>query len=66
MPKSDFQKTKDMANRRIYVENAIGRFKQFRILKQELPISLLHCVDDIVVICAAVCNVLPPLTRAQS
>ena len=63
MPMDDVQKTKDIANRRIYIENAIGRLKQFRLLKQELPISLLHCADDIVTICAAVCNILPPLVK---
>ena len=58
---SDVRKTSNIANVRIYVEQAIGRMKVFHILKNELPISLLPLVDDIVRVCAALCNLLPPL-----
>ena len=49
------------SNVRIYVEQAIGRVKRFHILKNELPITLLPLVDDIVRVCCALCNLLPPL-----
>lgn len=55
------RKTKKVANARIHVERAIGRLKWFAILKNTLPISLVPQVDDIVTICAALCNLLPPL-----
>lgn len=45
---SDVRKTSSIANVRIYVEQAIGRLRVFRILKYELPITLLPLVDDIV------------------
>ena len=58
---SDVRKTSNIANVRIYVEQAIGRMKVFHILKNELPINLIPLADDIVRVCAALCNLLPPL-----
>ena len=55
---SDVRKTSNIVNIRIYVEQAIGRIKLFRILKHELPITLLPLVDDIVRVCCALCNLL--------
>ena len=57
----DVKKTKDVANARIHVERAIGRIKQFSILTNTLPITMVPLIDDIVVICAALSNLLPPL-----
>ena len=58
---SDVRKTSSIANVGIYVEQAIGRMRVFHILKQELPIHLLSLADDIVRVCGALCNLLPPL-----
>ena len=58
---SDVRKTSSIANVRIYVEQAIGRMKVFQILKHELPITLLPLADEIVHVCNALCNLLPPL-----
>ena len=54
---------------RIHVEKAIGRMKVYRILQSTLSVSLLKMsmetdyatVDKIVVICAALSNLHPPL-----
>ena len=48
MSSSDVQLTKAIAHRRIYIEQAIRRMKCFRILKYEVPLSLMHHLDDIV------------------
>ena len=58
---SDVRKTSNIANVRIYVEQAIGRMNVFHILKNELLINLIPLADDIVRVCAALCNLLPPL-----
>ena len=58
---ADVRKTSNIANVRIYVEQAIGRLKVFRILKHEMPITQLQIVDDIVRVCCALCNFLPSL-----
>ncbi|CAH1233133.1 Hypp605 [Branchiostoma lanceolatum] len=56
-------KTKEIANRRIFVEQAIRRLKTFRILKYELPITMLHQVDEMIQVCAALCNLQKPLVK---
>lgn len=61
MTSSDVHLTKAIANRRIYIEQAIRRMKCFRILKYEVPLSLMHHLDDIVKIIAGICNMYPPL-----
>lgn len=49
----DVRETSRIANMRIYVEQVIGRLKQFHILKKILPINYLPLCDDIVqVVCA--------------
>ncbi|XP_061173256.1 uncharacterized protein LOC133182425 [Saccostrea echinata] len=63
MSASDVSKTKAIANRRIHVEQAIRRMKQFHIIKNEMPITLLHHIDDTVKVIAGICNLYPPLPR---
>eukprot|EP00795_Rhopilema_esculentum_P007407 gene7407-13162_t len=57
----DVAKTSRVANAKIYVEQAIRKLKEFQILKNELPISLLPVVNDIVKVCAALVNFQKPL-----
>lgn len=56
-------KTKKVANKRIYVEQAIRRLKTFRLLKFEVPISIVPALDDFVLIAAAICNIYPHLCK---
>ena len=59
----DVTETSNIANVRIYVEQAIGWLKVFVILKNVLPIiiTLRSLADDIIHGCCALCNLLPPL-----
>ena len=59
----EIEKTKQVANLRILVEQVIRQIKTFRILSQEFGISLLSSIDDIVIICCALCNLLPPIFK---
>ncbi|XP_020912997.1 uncharacterized protein LOC110250723 [Exaiptasia diaphana] len=61
--KAEVKKTKAIANLRIFVEQAIRRMKTFRLIKNELPISLLSNIDDIIIVCAALCNLYKPLAK---
>ena len=61
MSSADVKVTKHVANLRIHVERAINRIKWFRILKHTLPLSLVPCIDDIICVCAALCNLRLPL-----
>lgn len=56
----DAKEISNIANWRINVEQAIGQLKIF-LLKNELPITLLPLADDIVRVCCALYNLLPPL-----
>ena len=48
-----------IANARIHVERATGRMYVFSILKKTLPIILVPLIDDILVVCPAIFNLLP-------
>ena len=60
--KSEVKETKEIANLRIYVEQAIRRLKTFR-LKNELPISMLGNLDNIITVCAAICKLRKQLCK---
>ena len=57
----DVKETSRIANVRIYVEQAIGRLKHFKMLKDELPITCLPLCDDILITCCSLCNLMDPL-----
>ena len=61
MCQSDVKKTSNIANVRIYVEQAIKRLKDYRILKNEIPLLYIPIFDDIVKVCAAFHNLKEPL-----
>ena len=61
MTKEDVAKTSKIANVRIYVEQAIKRMKDFKILSNELQIVMLPLADDIITVCGTLTNLLPPL-----
>ena len=61
MSKNDVKATSRIANVRIYAEQAIKQMKDFQILKNEIPISILPLIDDILIICGALTNFLEPL-----
>ena len=56
MPSAAVQKTKQIANKRILVEQVIRRLKIFKLLKNELPSSALHNIDNVILVCAALSN----------
>ena len=56
MTKKEAQKTKEIANLQIHLERPINRIKNYRILKGILPISSMQHVDEIVIVCAVLCN----------
>ena len=59
----EVKKTKEIANLRIHVERAMNRIKTFRIFKSVLPITVLHCIDDIARSCVALSNLKDLLIR---
>ena len=63
MTSSDIKNTSNIANVRIFVEQAIKRMKEFHILKTKHPILYLPVFDDIVSITAALVNLRKPLVQ---
>ena len=61
MTPSQLSKTSSIAMVRILVEQVIQRLKTFRILSNEIPISLLEDINDMLIVCAAICNFKEPL-----
>lgn len=59
--KDKVQHTKKVANARIYVENAIGRLRYYRILNHRIPVKSAHCFDQIVRVCVFLTNLLGPI-----
>ena len=59
----DFTETSNIGNVRIYVEQAIGWLKVFLLHENVLPIiiTLVPLADDVILVCCALCNLLPPL-----
>ena len=57
----DVSETNRVANVRIFVEKATARLKWFRILKNEIPLLEIPLLNNIVIVCSALCNLLPPL-----
>ena len=61
MTPSDISKKSAIAKVRVLVEQDIRRIKAFKILATEMTISMLEKVDDIVFVCAAICNFKEPM-----
>ena len=62
MTSSDIRDTSKVANVTTFVEKAIARIKWFRILKTQLPLLEMPLLDDIVICCCSLVNLIPPLT----
>ena len=61
MTPSDISKKSAIAKVRVLVEQDIRRIKAFKILATEMTISMLEKVDDIVLVCPAICNFKEPM-----
>ena len=53
--------TKKIAYAQIHVEGTIDRMRVFSILRKTLPITLVLIIDDILVFCASISDLLPPI-----
>ena len=61
LPVEDVRVGRSIASLRIHVERAIGRVKNFSILKETIPISLSRIVNQIVCVCCFLSNFHPAL-----
>ena len=54
-----------IAKARIHVERAIQRVKRFRIFNSVIPLTMADILDDIVIVCSALTNLMAPLIRGN-
>lgn len=64
MTSANVKKTKQVANVRIHVERVIRRLKHFRFLSQVITIPMLRYANDIILVCAAITNLLGPIVKS--
>ena len=65
LPEESVTETRRIANVRIHVERAIRRLKCFKILSSIIPATVQN-VDDILIVCAGLCNLQPLLINEDS
>ena len=63
MTEAQLKKTAHIAKVRILVEQVIRRVKTFQILSNEVQISLLPHLNDIVIVCCALSNLRKPIMK---
>ena len=61
--KQKVPKPQAIAKARIHVERAIERVKRFRIFNSVIPLTMKDLLDDIVLVCSALTNLMPPLIQ---
>ena len=57
----DVMRTKKIAKLRIHVERTIGRIKEFRNLRSPICETMWDSINEIIYVCAMLCNFSPPL-----
>ena len=63
MSRKQVEETRRIASVRIHVERKMEQIKNFRILQGVIPSSEWHHANNIVIICAVLTNLEPPLAR---
>ena len=61
LPAKEIQEGRKIASLRIHVERAIGRMKNFDILKGTIPITMVRQINQIVCVCGFLSNFQPAL-----
>ena len=66
LPAEEVKKGRQIASVRIHVERAIGKIKNFSILKGNFPLSMIRLANQIVCVCAWLSNFQPALVPAPT
>ena len=62
----EVKESQTIASVRIHVERAIQRVKRFRILRNEIPLTLHGSINQIWTVCCLLCNLMPPLIQKDT
>lgn len=63
--KSEVTESQTIASVRIHVERAIQRIKKFKIIRNEIPLTLHGSINQIWTVCCLLTNLLPPLINEK-
>ena len=55
------KESQTIASVRIHVERAIQRIKEFRLIRNKIPLNLHGSINQIWTVCVFLCNFMPPL-----
>ena len=53
--------TQQIASERIHFERMIQRLKSFHIFDSEIPVSMFGLINQLVTVCAMLCNLQDPI-----
>ena len=60
---AEVRESQTIASVRIHVERAIQRGKIFKVIRNEIPLTLLGSANQLWTVCCLLCNFLPPLIQ---
>ena len=60
---AEVKESQTIASVRIHVERAIERIKRFRILRNEIPLTLHGSINQIWIVCCLLTNMMTPLIQ---
>ena len=63
---AEVKESQSIASVRIHVERAIQRIKKFRIIRNEIPLTLHGSVNQIWTVCCLLCNFMSPLIQKDT
>ena len=66
LSENEVKESQTIASVRIHVERAIQRVKAFKVLRNEIPLSLHGSINQIWTVACLLCNFLPPLIQKES
>ena len=66
LSENEVKESQTIASVRIHVERAIQRVKTFRVLRNEIPLSMHGSINQIWTVACLLCNFLPPLIKEES
>lgn len=61
LSREDIEYARKLSSARIHVERVIGELRNFRMLSDICPVTMLGSIDDVRTICAAIVNMNPPI-----
>ena len=60
---AEVQESPTIVSVRIHVERAIQRVKKFKVIRNEIPLTLHGLGNQLWTVCCLLCNFLPPLIQ---